>query len=284
MTTRRPVFPFDGYFDHDAPARTVAQRWQTLIDLGYDGGHLLVDRGDPDAWDRAHAIARLRHDTGLPVLSAYTAVNLSRPQPPGARSVVDTLDLLEPGDTLELALLVGWRVDQSDPTHDALAIDWLGRLLDQARPRGVRLALYPHTNFWLERIDDALRIADALDDPALGITVSGLHWYALNDGDLDHQLARVGRRLFRAHVSGSRPRPPGQQAGLPVTVEPVGQGDFPLRAFHDALDRVGYAGPIGFVGHDMDGHPDDHLRQSLAAWRAVEAQAAPDRPTASPAR
>ena len=31
------------------------------------------------------------------------------------------------------------------------------RLADVARAHGIRVALYPHTGFWLARVDDALQ-------------------------------------------------------------------------------------------------------------------------------
>jgi sugar phosphate isomerase/epimerase len=79
----------------------------------------------------------------------------------------------------------------------------------------------------------------------------------------------VGVRL--ANLNGSRPAPEDAKfAGcLPKTIEPVGDGDFPLTQFVQALADVGYSGPVGFQGYNIGGHPPETLARSIEAWRSA---------------
>ena len=51
----------------------------------------------------------------------------------------------------------------SSPEADAYVLTQLRAIADVAQANGVRVALYPHTAFWLARVDDAQRIADQVE-------------------------------------------------------------------------------------------------------------------------
>lgn len=45
-----------------------------------------------------------------------------------------------------------------------------------AAANGVRVALYPHTGFWLARVEDAMRVAEEINRPEVGVTFNLCHW------------------------------------------------------------------------------------------------------------
>jgi sugar phosphate isomerase/epimerase len=53
------------------------------------------------------------------------------------------------------------------------------------------------------------------------------------------------------------------------TIELVGEGDFPLAEFVQALSDAGYSGPVGFQGYKIGGHPPATLARSIAARRGI---------------
>ena len=50
------------------------------------------------------------------------------------------------------------------------------------------------------------------------------------------------------------------------------QGDFELRGFLGALDRIGFCGPIGLQGYGIARPAREHLAASMAAWRAAQSR------------
>lgn len=272
---KRRVYAFGNYFDHADRRYTLAEQWSILRDLGYDAGYLAVNPGNAADQEACRELPALRARTGLDLAAVYC---VGEPwSPAGGGPVADVIARLSPGDTLELALNRGWNRDLSDPRLDDEAVTYLRPLLAAAQVAGVTLSLYHHFGFWLERVDDCVRLAARLNDPRLRVTFCGFHWYACEGGAGDGPGAKLrlaGPWLHRVNVCGSRFRAPAAPGTLPATVEPVGDGDFPLEPVLRGLDAAGYAGPVGFQGYRVGGHPPATLQRSLAAFRAVEARLA----------
>ena len=64
---------------------------------------------------------------------------------------------------------------KSSPDGDAVAVAGMRRLADLAASNGVRVALYPHTSFWLERVHDTVRVAKKVDRRNLSVTFNLCH-------------------------------------------------------------------------------------------------------------
>ena len=262
-----PLYAFDNYFSDADPPFSPEERWDLLRALGYDQGYLSTNRGNADSWAILEGVSAQRRRTGLGLAAVYTVVDLLDPQPEGSHSVGEMLDLLEPGDVLELAIAAKGQ-KPSDPAHDEAVLDLLAPLLAQARTRGVAISLYHHIWFLTERIEDCVRLAAKANDPALGVTYCGYHWYAVDRTDLAGKLRLAAPWMRLANLCGARPAPDNDFAGcLPATIEPVGEGDFPLGDYIAGLRAVGYAGPVGFQGYKIGGHPPDTLRRSVEAFR-----------------
>ena len=275
---KRRVYAFSNHFEHADRRYALAEQWSILRELGYDGGYQAVNLGDAADREVCAQLPGLCARTGLDLAAVYSVAEPWAPARAGGWSAVELVAALRPGDTLELAINRGWCQDLSAARFDDEAVAFLQPLLAAARRRGITLSLYPHFGFWLERIEDCVRLAAKADDAHLRVTFCGFHWYACGGGDDARGLAaalRLARPwLHRVNVCGSRLVVPAVAGSLPATIEPVGQGDFPLEEFLRQLDAVAYAGPVGFQGYRIGGHPPATLRQSLAAFRAAEARVA----------
>lgn len=263
------LFPFNNYFLFANREYSTDEMWDLTKAAGYDKLYFSVGRDNPESWRRAAEIPRQRRRTGLDLAAVYTVVDLTDPDPEGAHSFEELMDLLEPGDILELALTVGWQVDTSDPAHDEKAVSFVSGLLPEARKRDIEISLYHHIGFWMERIDDCVRVAEKIADRAVGVTFCGFHWYAVDRGDMGEKLQSSARHLKLVNVCGSRERPEDSDFPLPYTIEPVGEGTFPLRRFVDSLREIDYRGDVGFQGYNLGGDAEENLAKSIAAWKAA---------------
>lgn len=197
---------------------------------------------------------------------------MHEPVPEGGASVVEVMDCLEPGDTVELALMLEWNQDRSDPQHDQMAIDLLGSWLAEAETRDLQISLYHHFGFWMERFDDCLRVARRTDSPRLGVTFCGYHWYAVDREGLDVKFDVARDYPKTVNVCGSRYAPETKQTGTGYTIESVRRGDFPLSQVVAAMRRVGYTGDVGFQGYKIGGNAEANLAESIESWRATAAE------------
>ncbi len=104
-----------------------------------------------------------------------------------------------------VSLWSGWPDDEADETvaWDRL-ISGLVDVVDHAALRGVRLAFEPEPGMLVETMADFQRLREAIDHPALGLTLDIGHVYCLNDGDLYEHVTRFQDRLWNIHIEDMR--------------------------------------------------------------------------------
>ena len=129
---------------HDAKKRSLQEQAALLKELGYDGvGHLWLDQVP----ERIKTL----DDAGLRLFQIYMRVDVA----PDAKQPFDPrlkeiLPLLKGRDVTLAALVGGGK--PSDEARDPRAVELLREIADLARPHGVKIALYPHSGDWLERV------------------------------------------------------------------------------------------------------------------------------------
>lgn len=241
---------------------TAAAHAALAVELGFDGL----------AWDLAQ-LPEIRDAcaaAGGDLHSAYAVLDL--PTAPDAdlaallaplRSALQTL-AGGPG-MLWLALRHAGK-PKRDASGDEGAVRALAALLADADATGVEIALYPHHDFWLETIDDALRLLQRIDHQRLGVCFNLCHFLRSGNTDAAPVLARCGRRLFAVTVNGA------DVSGRDWRrlIRPLGEGDFDLRKLLGTLAAIGFDGPVGLQAFGIDQPPRAHLAQSMAAWRAAQ--------------
>lgn len=263
-----PVYAMDTSFYHSLGAYDFDARCEMLRELGYDATYLTL--WSDDAWGDVPRLATVQERFGLGVAAVYVTLDVSAPpDDAGNRRIVDLFNTLQGCATVEVSVRASDpALAKSDPAGDAAAIGWLRACLAAAEPRGITVALYPHLNFWLERIEDAARLCRAVDHPLLRLVFTGYHWYALDGTNLDARLAAAAPYLALANLCGSRRFDNG--SGLPATIEPLDEGELDTFAVLGALRAAGYTGSIGIQGYSVGGDVYAKLKRSLAALRDME--------------
>ncbi len=245
---------------HDSEKRTLHEQAELLAELGYDGaGHLWLDNLDQrietlDAFD-------------LKLFQVYFRVNIAPDKPPYDPRLKETLPLLKDRGAM-LALLMSGR-SPSDPAGDDRAVEIVREIADMATGHGVRVALYPHSGDWLERVEDANRIVRKADRPNVGVMFNLCHWLKVDDEEnLKPLLVSVMPRLFAVSINGTD-RATEIHAGTGNWLQPLDSGSFDIGAFLDTLRDLEYRGPIGLQCYGIEGDARTHLTRSIAAWREL---------------
>lgn len=273
--TMYSLYAFNNYFQFNDRDYSLTEQCLISNALGCESLYFAIGLDNAAEWEMFQQLEQTRRESCMPVTAVYTVINLSNldmPPSAGTHSIEDLLAGLEAGDTLDLALTFGWQQNCSNTRLDATAISFLQGLLALSSERDITISLYHHYGFWLERIEDCVRLAEAINHPRLKVTFCGYHWFARDGAALQQKLELAAPWLHLVNVSGARPAEPWMyDGGLPTTIEPVGDGCFPLVEFIEGLHSIGYDGTIGFQGYKMGGHPPVTLRRSVEAFRAAEA-------------
>lgn len=155
------------------------------------------------------------------------------------------------------------------PEGDAVALQRLAEIADYAEPQGVRIALYPHTGFWMEGVEHAVRLADKLNRPSVGVTFNLCHWLKV-EGDRDPApvLAAALPRLFFVSINGADGGDT-RTMGWDRLIQTLDRGNYDVGGFVKNLRILGYTGPIGLQCYNIKGDQKDNLQRSIAAWLAI---------------
>jgi len=240
---------------------------RTLAALGYRG--VAPVAWDPATWEHlAGKLIPLLDENQLKLYAVYSSLRVDR----GAIAV-------DPGIRQNLAALKGrgtiiWLpvaskdFKPSDPAGDAQTVAAVREVADAAALYGLSVSLYPHFGNLVERVEDAVRIAEKTGRSNVGVTFNLCHWLRTDGPD---SLARVLKlampRLSLVTINGADRN--GKDWGQ--LIQPLDRGDFDVRELLAELHRLGYRGPIGLQGYDVANHlgiePAENLRRSMAAWR-----------------
>ncbi len=258
---RHPFFAFC-MDTHDSLKRTLPQQAELLKELGYNGaGHLWLDNLDE----------RLRtlDAAGLKLFQVYLQVNIAAKDAPCDMRLDSALPLLKGRGTMLALLMAG--MPPSDQAGDPRAVAIIREIADKARPFDVRVALYPHSNDWLEKVEDAVRLAKKVDRPNVGVMFNLCHWLKVDkEENLNPLLTAAMPYLYAVSIHGAD-HAADIQAGKGNWIQPLDSGSFDLRGFLASLDALGYRGPIGLQCYGIEGDARAHLTRSIAAWRTLTA-------------
>ncbi len=245
---------------HDAKKRSLAEQAQLLRELGYDGaGHLWLEGLDERV--------RTLEAAGIKLVQVYLRASLDPAQPKYDESLKDALPLIGKHGASIALLVTGGK--PSDRSLDARAVAIAQEIADLAAPHGVAVALYPHKGDWLERVEDAIRVAQLAGRRNLGVMFNLCHWLATDDdANLKAVLEKAAPHLFAVSIHGAD-RSAEIRAGTGRWIQPLGQGSFDVRALLEILSEIGYRGPVGLQCYGLEGDAREHLSRSAVAWRKL---------------
>ena len=139
---------------------------------------------------------------------------------------------------------------------------------DLARDSGSQLLLYPHTGNWVQTIQDAVRVADKVDRPNVGVMFNLCHWLRVDKGrDYKPLLKLAMPRLWAVSLNGADEF--SSKGDWSDYIQPLDKGSFDVTGFVRTLRELGYQGPIGLQCYGITGDTREHLARSMTAWRKL---------------
>ena len=247
---------------HDAKKRNLEQQAALLKELGYDGvGHLWLN----NIPERLKTL----DDAGLKLFQITMTVDITPGKPAYDPKFKEIIPLLKGRGVQFLLLMNGLK--PSDPAGDARAVEIIREMAALAADSGAQILLYPHSYMWMERIEDAVRVADKVDRPNVGVMFNLCHWLRVSkDRDYKSRLAKAMPRLWAVSISGADEF--DDKPGWAHYIQPLGRGSFDMLSFLKTLRQLGYTGPIGLQCFGIPGDVRDNLAESIKAWRGYSAR------------
>lgn len=161
-------------------------------------------------------------------------------------------------------------IQEVEGKRDEVAVKALTEIADEAKLSGVRVSIYPHTGFWLERFSDAARVAKLVNREGLGITFNLCHWLKV-EGDVDPipTIKAEAKHLQFVTINGADK---GDTKGMnwDRLIQTLDSGTYDVAGFVSRLQgEAGWDGPIGLQAYGVKGDRRTNLAKSMAAWRKM---------------
>jgi sugar phosphate isomerase/epimerase len=237
---------------------TFEDQVKLLKNLGYDGIEL-------EGLDNYEEKLNILDKYGLKVYMVYIQIDLEKAEPYDTRLHDFIKKVNGRGVTLWLHIH-SEKYGPSDPAGDTLCVPVLQKLADFARKYNVNLALYPHSRFWLEKVDDSVRLTQKSDRDNLGAVFNLCHFLKTDTRDsLELKLVKSIPYLSAVSVNGADD---GNTNDMEWTrlIQPLGEGSFDVLNILRLLKINNYMGPIGLQCYDIKGDPALFLKTSITSW------------------
>lgn len=267
MATTAVATPHTEFFAMDTIARgepvAVARM---LRELGYDGIGGGLDAEMPAAINRE----------GLRFFNGYHVITLSASGDIPEAKLDDWINSRKDSNaTLWLAIERvlgedGKSIPFSSPRSWTIATDKVEALAKFAELRGVKISLYPHTGYWLERFSDTLRFVESLSSRNVSLTFNLCHWLKV-EGDQADPLPLIRDALPHLTFITINGADSGdtRQFGWDRLIQPLDAGSYDVARFVRRTRSLGYSGPFGVQGYGIKGEPRDVLARTMSAWQHI---------------
>jgi sugar phosphate isomerase/epimerase len=185
-------------------------------------------------------------------------------QPKYDPTLKETIAALKGRDTIVWLAMPGRKLAAGSAEGDERAVGILREIADLAAGSRLRVSLYPHHAFYVESVDDALRLMRKADRPNVSVTFNLCHWLRVDrKRDLEGLLKRAMPHLTVVTINGADT----EGDDWSRLIQPLGRGGYDMYGLLRTLDSLGYKGPIGFQGYGIKGDVRENLKESMRAWR-----------------
>lgn len=240
---------------------------EVRLDALKTAGYSYTNWGLCDVKDLDHAVETAK-TRGIKIVGVYCTAELHRDGLHLDPRIHDAIRIVHGSGTFIWLAVSSPDFAASSAEGDAVAVPALKALAVEAGKQHTRIALYPHTGMWQERVQDAVRIADSVNSPNLGVTFNLCHCLMVGDEDKIGSLLALARpRLLAVTINGADSQ--AARSSWNRLIQPLGKGTFDVGNLLKGLDRVHYHGPIGLQGYGLAGADLDNLTQSRVAWNAM---------------
>ena len=209
---------------------------------------------------------------GLEMHALYIGVSLDPDKPPYETGLTDAIAALKGRETIIWLYIRSGRNKSPSAEGDPRAVEIVREIAQMAERSGLRVALYPHTGFYVETVEDAVRVAKKVDRKNVGVCFNLCHWLKVGSGhDMKSLMELALPHLFLVTVNGADSNP-ALDKGWDRLIQPLGQGSFDVHDFMKTLHDLGFKGPVGLQCYAVKGDKYENLKRSMAAWKEISAR------------
>jgi sugar phosphate isomerase/epimerase len=231
--------------------------------LGYDG---LAGHTEDSYFELRAAMDRV----GLEMPEIYIAMNIVD----GKISYHEALKkILEHSKDRDLLVTLHLHADEfmdHKTEGDELFVEGIRDLADFAAPLNIKIAIYLHVNFYCERLEHAMDLAEKIHRKNAGVVFNLCHILKVDgeEGWEEKALAALPR-LFMVSINGADSGNT-KEMGWDRLIQPLGEGSFNTYELIKLLKDNGYDGKFGLQCYNIQQDCEVALTKSINTWKEYQ--------------
>lgn len=267
--TSNPFFVFNNGIEdekYDTPQKQV----ELLKKLGYEG---MEKKGI----DNFSEVLQALDENDLKLHTMYLNINLDDEEQPYDKRLREVFRSLKGGQTMPWFYITSEHYKPSSEENDAIAVPILQEIADMADEYGIKVMIYPHVNFWVHNVEDAVRVTKKVNRRNLGITFNLCHFLAdqgTKAGEAFIPLVEMAMPyIFAISLNGAdKPTEKIMQSGnlWEYFIQPLGEGDYNTSQYLKEFRVRGFKGPVGLQTYNIKEEKPVHLEKSMTAWKKLQ--------------
>ncbi|HUW18175.1 MAG TPA: TIM barrel protein [Sedimentisphaerales bacterium] len=240
---------------------SAAEQAEMLRELGYAGiGYTGIDG--------IEQMLQELEKRDLKMFNTYLGVSIDPDTRPYDARLPETIRRLKGKDVLLWLTVKSQYFRPSEAAGDPYAVYVIQQIAYMAAQSGLKVALYPHTNSWVEKVKDAVRVAKKVNRSNVGATLNLCHWLKVEGQENMRTLMEMAMPyLFVVTINGAD-RGDTKKMEWDRLIQPLDSGSFDTYQFVKTLKELGYDGPVGLQHYGIKGDARENLRHSMEAWRS----------------
>ena len=253
-----PFFAMDTATKDDKH-KTPKEQVEMVKELGFAG---IGGRADKELGEMLEELDK----NDLRMFAVYLGANIDADQTKYGPELKEAIEVLKGRNTMLWLFVLSKKLKPSMTEGDPRAVKVIQEISDMAAEAGLRVALYPHAGFWVEKVEDAIRVAKKVDRKNVGVTFNLCHWLKTEDEkNMRSLIISAMPHLFVVSINGAD----SGGKDWKQLIQTLDRGTFNIGRFLRTLTRAGYTGPIGFQGYGIGGDAYDNLRRTMDAWHKL---------------
>ena len=257
-----PFFVFDNGLKGENLA-TIDAQLDLVREIGFTGLSWRTD-----APERVRQVLDGAKQRNLKLYVIYCTLHLSDGRLTYDPRLKEIIALAKGSGAMLWPNMVSKQFKNSSPDGDPIAVAGLRELADLCAAHDMRIAIYPHVNMWVHRLEDALRVVKQVERKNVGVTFNLSH-VLLDEAEarIPALIEEAAPHLFVATINGADSGASKKETAR--MIQRLDQGTYDVGAVLKKLRAVGFTGPIGLQCYNIKGDPRENLRRSMDAWRKV---------------
>lgn len=241
---------------------SVDESIRVIKDLGYQGVGSIYPK-DLAAYKNACDMEKIK------VFSIYTGGIVNSDGFTYEKDASTAIELLKGTDAL-----VELNAQSGNMPNEIQAVALVKDVAQKAKAAGLKVVLYPHSKFYIERLDQAVKIARASGCDNVGVAFNLCHFLKVQpNDDLATSLDDAKDLIWSVSICGA------DTAGNDwnTLIRPLDEGTFDQNKLLQHLQEIRYPGPIGLQCFNIKIDPQQNLARSMTAWRKLHSPGAAER-------